>query len=178
MGSIPIYPKPASSGSGAIALIQTIVADGSGFGVSFLNIPQTYTHLELRCLTASVSGPSSLALRFNDDSGTSYLYGYTLNTNGTVTGLGGTLSSDALCGLTGEAGFFASTRISIPGYSSTTLPKSYVFDSFVATSDVAISNIQGGGTYLTGTPAITELDIYDASGEIAAGSVFSLYGLQ
>lgn len=61
------------------SIASFIVPSAGTSSVTFANIPQTYSHLQIRALTVSTSASSGAAMTFNFDSGANYkghsLYG-------------------------------------------------------------------------------------------------------
>ena len=66
------------------ALASVTVTNPSGVStITFSSIPQTYTHLQLRCNEVFTSGGYSTQLRFNSDTGSNYSF-HALYTAGTT----------------------------------------------------------------------------------------------
>lgn len=76
---------------GTFESIASAVVDASGASsIDFTNIPQNYTHLQIRVTartTYAGSGLNNIVLRFNDDGGTNYNY-HILYGNGSTTSSG------------------------------------------------------------------------------------------
>ena len=95
--------------------IATVVIDASGAtDITFSNIPQTYTHLQLRLTTrgktVGLTGACVHRLKFNGDSGANYTY-HQLRGNGTGAGAesGSSLSAGCTIGYYPAGGETANT---------------------------------------------------------------------
>lgn len=158
--------------------------------IDFTNIPQTYTHLQLRYLArentgGATSASSQLAMRFNSDSGNSYslhrLYG-----NGSSALSDGYASSTPLTsirvsGLNGSsatASSFAGGVIDILDYKNTnknTTVRSLCGGDLNDTNGFIFFN--SGAWY--NTAAVSRITITSLGAvDFAANSSFALYGVQ
>lgn len=148
---------------------QTLASTASS--VTFSTIPQTYTHLHLVILTAG-SATGNININFNGDVGSTYSYSI-VGGNGTSA-----FASKATAQTAGEIGAVSTTPgtycLDIAGYSSTTLTKSST--STLVTNGPPYSEVVG--TNWNNTAAITSIVFTPSTGTLAAGSIFSLYGLQ
>jgi len=72
------FPKGTTLWDGTTATsafdsLGTVIVSSATSAVTFSNIPATYTHLHIRCLTRGVTGSTCpVYLRVNSDSGTNY----------------------------------------------------------------------------------------------------------
>lgn len=66
--------------------IQTVTLSGNQLQIDFDSIPQTYTHLQLRCSirNSEATTDSQTTFRFNDDSGANYSSHYIRGTGASV----------------------------------------------------------------------------------------------
>lgn len=160
----------SSNPSGPGTLISKQVLGAGAASVTFASIPQTFTTLKL--FVSSVSANVGLLqINFNGDSGTTYSNNrFIMNFTGTASTTGEFGDTGALVGsLNTNAGSF---EITFSNYSSTQNPKTFFSIGVGATFQVT------GGIW--GSAAgITQMVLTNsAGGNFAAGSVFSLYGIQ
>ncbi len=157
--------------------------------VEFTNIPQTYTHLQLRMLTRSsevTSGQDSLAFRLNGDSGTNYAWHY-LQGNGASVAVGA--GTNFNCGILGAqsssghtAGMFSAFVADFLDYRNT--------NKFKTVRSLGGNDTNGTGTepghirfsssLWRNTNAITSIRIASAGDfarSLVANCQFALYGV-
>ena len=157
--------------------------------VEFTNIPQTYTHLQLRMLTRSsevTSGQDSLAFRLNGDSGTNYAWHY-LQGNGASVAVGA--GTNFNCGILGAqsssghtAGMFSAFVADFLDYRNT--------NKFKTVRSLGGNDTNGTGTepghirfsssLWRNTNAITSIRIAsggDFARSLVANCQFALYGV-
>jgi hypothetical protein len=179
--------------TGAMFAIQTItISSASATSITFSNIPQTYTHLQLRLSARTTSSPGGtnipITLQFNNSSvaGQYYDIHYLLADGtsvlgGTASGYGGILFERSTTA-TAATGTFGMAIVDVLEYTNTNKNK-----SVRALSGVDV-NSDGNvwltsGTYLQNT-AITSLTVATSngsggtSGNWAVGSSFALYGIK
>lgn len=165
-------------------LINSNVLTSSAASVTFSSIPATYTDLVLRCSIRSndVTGNPDGYIRINGSTSA-------LGSTTTLAGTGAAAASysytaqanvkliTTLNGSNSTANTFASTEIYIPNYAGTTDNK--VVSSFAAQEGNVASPV-----YITAhaglwraTTAISQIDYFPASGNLASGSSFYLYGI-
>lgn len=187
------FPKSRSLLAGNAAydpaatwLIQRITATGGETTITFSSIPQTYKHLQLRCIvkdtyTAS-NGVQTIGIRFNSDSGSNYA-GHNLRGNGTAAAAGGGASSTIIdsrpiISVYGNlANYYGAAIIDIHDYASTTKYKtvrSFNGADINGSGEVALSS----GLWMN-TAAISTITIVPANGpDFAANCHFALYGIK
>lgn len=68
--------------------IATVTLSGTSSSFSFTSIPNTYTHLQLRCFLKAGSGDNDITFQFNSDTGSNYSY-HTLYGTGSAAGADG-----------------------------------------------------------------------------------------
>jgi hypothetical protein len=167
--------------SGSYDSIATVTVGSGGVGsISFTSIPSTYTHLQIRGIGRSATTNNAWRVRFNGDSGSNYSRHYSFGDgsgtqyltaiNQTSIGLGVFSTSSQ------STGVFTSTAFDILDYRNTsknsTLRAVTGFDN------------NGSGTvgWFSGawfnTAAVTSLEIFVDSGNIAEYSSFALYGIK
>lgn len=169
-----------------IWIASQTVGSGGAASVTFSNIPQTFTHLQLRCFTRTTenAGSGGMDIRLNGDSGSNYYRYHVLFGNGTsaASGAGGIQTSAQIgdfVGQTGLANTYCSLIVDFLDYRNTAKNKVirslYGFDlngsgivammSSMWISTAAINSIQVGPlTY--------------ASANLVQNSRFDLYGIQ
>jgi hypothetical protein len=178
--------KRIAADTGAMYSLQSVIVGSAGLAsLTFSNIPQTYTHLQIRVTGRStVSGTGdNLYMRFNGDTGSSYrlhqLYG-----DGTSIYSGATGSLDtsffniALSGSTSASNIFGAGTVDILDYTNTN--KNKVFRSLSGSNYNGASLgfvIFRSGLWVN-TAAITSITCYPGSGSFAQNSIISLYGLK
>lgn len=160
--------------------IQTVIVPSSGqASVTFSNIPNTYTHLQLRCLYQVNGTDTDFSLRFNTDSGSNYtkhqLYG-----TGSTTGASASTSQTSIAGGVSQSttSYFSSAIIDILDYTNT--------NKYTTVRTLTGSDANGSGSvYLRSglwlnTAAITSIIIIPTSGAtiINQYSHFALYGIR
>jgi hypothetical protein len=156
--------------------------------VSFTNIPQTYTHLQIRYnARASFAGPSSsIYVIFNNltaandysyhqiaSTGTGALTRWNAANNNT------TILVSAIPAATGLANTFGAGIIDIFDYSSTTKRKMFkalIGQNQNATTPGVVGFSSGQALTLAASTALTQIDLY-FDGAAVNGSTFSLYGI-
>lgn len=163
-------------------LISTQVLSSTG-NVTFSSIPQGYKHLQLRVVardaTAS-SGNTSLFMRFNGATGSSYTQHSVYGAGSTPSSSGSSSAQTALYvgpvpTNTGNAGQFIALVADILDYTNTN--KNAVLRVFSGTTGGASTQVGlYSGAYLSAS-AVSQIDIYTSSG-LVSGSRFSLYGVR
>jgi hypothetical protein len=136
-----------------------------------------YTDLVLVANTIIASGSTfpECSLRFNNDTTTKYSNLYLLGTGSSVISGRGSDYNYADCGyLSANSGFPNTRIINIMNYSNTTTNKTIVSRA---------SSVNGGqviayANLWRNTAAINSITVFTQSGNYAAGSTFSLYGIK
>jgi hypothetical protein len=161
--------------------IASAVVDASGQGIiTFSNIPQNYTHLQLRIVarTLGSGGTQEQYLRFNDLE-TGYNSRQFAGNGSILAGYGNQYSTVIFLARTPDtsvtANFFATTIIDILDYASSTKTKSVRSTSgWDANGSGEIWHSSGISTT---TNPITQLT-YRSNQNYIQGSQFSLYGIR
>lgn len=156
--------------------IATVTVGTATNTITFSSIPQTYTHLQLRCLVFGDAIGNTSNQRFNADSGGTNYYCHRLFGNGSTAG----------------AGAFAN-QMYFPNTGSATMPGVAVIDYLDYTNtnknktvralEGADDNSTGGFlTFWSGlwssTAAINTITISLPTTNYRSGSVFALYGIK
>jgi hypothetical protein len=163
--------------SGAYDSIATVNASGQS-SITFSSIPQTYTHLQLRCFLNNTGGNISTGLTFNGSGGSNYarhvLYGDgTSALTAAVTSVG----SSTFTQYSGStSNIFHASIIDILDYTNTNKNKTV--------RSLNGADYNGSGSILFGsavwmvTDAISSLTVVTAGSTWSANSSFALYGIK
>lgn len=186
MTSIPgIYASQISghlwAPSGAYDALGTItVPSGGSASVSFVGIPQTYTHLQVRSIIRAATANDALRLQFNSDTGSNYSRHY-LYGNGT-SAIAASASSAASIGTgvfansSSTSGVFTGLIIDILDYTNTSKNTTVRTLSGYDTNGSGYLGLYSGAWF--NTAAITSLNMFMDSGNIDQYSQFALYGIK
>ena len=187
MPNIGFWAVAGSGGgaAGAYELISTTTLTGTSASIVFSSLTQSYKHLHLRItMRGDVAATQTpFYLRLNSDSGTNYSRHW-LRSDGSST-----LSANAgngesaiwqnyTLGASSTSSAFTSAIIDILDYSSNnknTTVRTVIGSHGGSGGHTAVS-LSSGGWY--NTAAVTNLNMYLASGNFIAGSRFSLYGVK
>ncbi len=161
--------------------IQTITTTGLTGSIDFTSIPQTYKHLQIRCLSAGQTN-TNVRMRFNNDSGTNYSY------HGIQAGTGYGSSVYANYGTSqtsimlfdqqlNSSTYYNATICDILDYSSTVKNKQSATQSGVQPNSTNFFLYFESGLWRSNS-AITQITIYPFSNSFYAGSTFALYGIK
>ncbi len=160
-------------------LISSQVLSANATSVTFSSIPQGYKHLQLRWTAKNTSTSTTMTLRVNDISTSSYTNHYMTANGSTIgaanfTGSGGVILPFAMPSSTTTSAFGQGIA-DILDYTSTAKhkPVRYVAGVGMNTSQRGVGV---GGGVLVDTPAITSLTLLTGANNFAVGSRFSLYG--
>lgn len=178
LGSFP-------TASGAYELIESQILTGTASNIAFVSIPQTYKHLQLRIVSKTNSAGNSdrVALRFNNDSGTSsYSAHWIIGEGGSmVSQYSGATENKADFGVTATsntASSFGVSVVDILDYTSTSKFKTFRSLSGLTSSTSSSSTIRLVSGLYRNTSAVSRLDIVNYSVNYIAGCRFSLYGIK
>ncbi|NDF98324.1 MAG: hypothetical protein EB101_05255 [Chitinophagia bacterium] len=167
--------------------IATVVLGSTSTTVDFTNIPQNYTHLQIRATARSaypgVSTVGSPQLRFNDDSNTNYSnhrFG-TFQSGNFADGEGNEAQAGGIAWIsaaTATTGIFGAFVMDILDYSNT--------NKYKTVRTIAGVDLNGGGGWAAhtsngwrSTSAITKISFLEqANYGWIANSQFALYGIR
>lgn len=165
--------------------ISTYIATGGETTITLGSIPNTFKHLQLRCIskdtyTAS-DGTQESAIRFNGDTGSNYA-GHRIRGNGSTVASGGsgsvTVMDRSLLNVYGNLpNIFAVTIIDVLDYASTTKNKTIKSISGGDINNTGGQITLGSGLWMS-TSAVTSIAISGWISGCAAGSIFALYGIK
>jgi hypothetical protein len=188
MSFIPLGVLAASGGGSAPSFesIATYTATGGETTITLSSIPQTFKHLQLRCITKDAytasSGAQELGIRFNGDSGSNYST-HRLQANSAVIAQSGSASTaiidrSPIINIYGNlSNYYGAAIVDIHQYSSTSQYKT--LRSFTGadwnTPDGKMA--MSSGSWMN-TAAITSIAITGFISGAAAGSKYALYGIK
>ena len=169
--------------TGAMFPIGMYQLNAATASITFSNIPQTYTHLQLRSLSQRTdANGDGLIVRFNSDTGSNYNNHY-FNGNGSAVGAGflntGVWATGCYTGFSSgtSAGAFAGTICDILDYTNT--------NKYTTTRSLSgwSNNSSGEGVGMSSglwrsTAAITSITIIDPSTNLNTYSSYALYGIK
>ncbi len=166
-----------------IPIATTTVGSGGASSVSFTNIPNTYSHLQVRFLArqTSASGTQAYYLEVNGDTGNSYtnhfLYGNgsTVTAEGYVTGNFNGFGPMYITG-TADSNIYSVGIIDILDYANTN--KNKTIRGLHGHDANGSGNIYLTSTGWLSTSAISSLKFFRTSSTIAQYSQIALYGIK
>jgi hypothetical protein len=163
--------------------IATTTLNVSTADVTFSNIPQNYTHLQLRTFGRVNAGDSyQLFAQFNGDTGSNYSFHY-LYGNGSTVASGGASSQNyaslgSLAGSSSTAGVFTASVCDILDYTNTNKFKTSKAISGSDRNTTPSYAFMPSGNWRS-TAAITSIKLFsEASASFVQYSSFALYGIK
>jgi len=162
--------------------LQVITVGAAGASsVTFTNIPNTYTHLQIRAIQRNVSTNGYTRMQFNNDTASNYSVHY-LDGDGASALAGGTANNDhayfGYSGTSSNSSIYGVAIVDILDYANTNKYKtSRTFNGI---------DVNGSGGYVElgssswrSTSAITSIKIaFGAGTNFAQYSQFALYGVK
>lgn len=153
--------------------IQAITLTSTASAVDFTGIPQNFTDLVIIFNGTLSSGTSVYGIRYNSDAGSNYSWTSIRSDGSAATSTRDTNSTRILCGWIGTSQ--VTEIIQIQNYANITTNK----------TNITRNNSTAASTYVSAnvglwrnTAAITSVRILPDSSTFAAGSTFTLYGIQ
>jgi hypothetical protein len=171
------YATPVTTANN-YASIATIAVSASINSVTFTNIPQNYSHLQLRCFGRSASGTySQLDMNINGDASNAYTY-HTMYGDGANAGAGASnprSNIPQIADLIGTANTPGVSVVDILDYTATTKFKTV---RWLYGHDLNGSGLVGigGSAYMNVSP-VTAITLTGRSQNIGQYSHFALYGI-
>ena len=166
--------------------IQTTTLTGNQTTITFSSIPATFTHLQLRIFARTNrtgNDFANLLIRFNNDTGSNYVYhdlfadGATVTASGTATQT--SITANRLTGPTATANVFGAIIVDVLDYTSTNKNKT------IRALGGADNNGSGAlsfssGLYFATPVAINRIDLTTIAGtfDFVQYSSFALYGIK
>jgi hypothetical protein len=166
--------------------IQTVTLSSNSTTVTFNNIPQNYTHLQLRCFakaSTTVNAVSNTFISFNNDGGSNYTYHYLRGNGSSVTSIAatsqtGVLVNDATVGSNSTfANMFGTYIVDLLDYTNTNKNKTVRILSGADINNLATVQIGLGSSLWLNTASITRIDLSSTSNFVQYSN-FALYGIR
>jgi hypothetical protein len=159
---------------------QTVGSGGTG-GITFNNIPQTFTDLMVYSSTRNTtSGIQSLYLRLNNDGTALYSDTIVTGNNGGSGSGGDTGGSAGIIGVVPDTTYTSNTFSNdftyLPNYTSSNF-KQYIADGTAENNSSTAYYLRLVAGLYRSTNAITSLTVLPGGGNFAQYSTFSLYGV-
>lgn len=176
----PVFSQLRAAG---LTLIET--KSGAAASYDFTNIPQEFSHLRIVLVSRGDNASLNVGLyaRFNNDTAANYDHQIFYNNSTTVAGVAAAAATSAQVGsvpaATSTAGQAAAATLDIPAYSGTTFRKTTISQSGMFRTEGTATTYEAAvfaGNWRS-TAAITRITLFPSSGNFAAGSVCSLYGM-
>jgi hypothetical protein len=183
LGIIASSFRSAAGPVGAYDALATVTPNGSVSSVSFVGIPSTYKHLQIRMIVQSTYTGASTSymypIRCNGDAGNNYSM-HSIRGNGSSVSASGSGSRDNMFAgdfpTANVSNTFGTIIIDILDYQNTSKYKTF------RTLEGYDVNGSGQVNYTSGswqsTAAITSITLPDAYLNWSAGSSFALYGIK
>lgn len=167
--------------------IETVIGNGTSGYITFNNIPQTYTHLYIigqGKSNAAAILETLFSIQFNTVVGASYEFQLMKGQNATASASSSVGATGIYFGYipagTSVAKHAAIIEILIPNYTNTDFNKQTLSRELhmpnTTLADFSLS-IGAGQINISGTNAITRIDLIAQSGNWINGSTFTLYGM-
>ena len=184
LGILAVAGAGAAGGGGAFDLLETTVLSTATGEITFTNLGaySAYKHLQIRLTVRGVNGSTfpELRMKINNDSTAANYAAHALR------GYGSGVDSSATTGVawmrignapkTTTTSAFGVSVIDILDFSSTNKNKTVRTLSGYTADGYDDIRLQSG--LWASTSAVTEIDIFSSSFDLAAGSRFSLYGIK
>jgi hypothetical protein len=158
------------------SIATTTVGAGNASNIEFTNIPQTYTHLQIRGILRNTTAIANNRIQFNSDTGANYSW-HELYGDGASAGSGA--SSGASYMYAGNhpttSSTFAVYVIDILDYRDTNKFKTVRTLSGYDLNGSGVVGLRSGNW--RSTSAITSIKLYPGSDSFAQYSSFALYGV-
>jgi len=166
--------------SGLTLIASTEVTGSAVSAITFNNIPGTYRSLFVTGIIRPATDLVYLAMRFNNDSGTNYVYATTSHATGAERNAGSVGATEFRISnetdtMGNDASFAYPVELWVHAYAETTLYTPYTGLTAGETGGGAYDITKTGGWYES-TSAVTRLDFFMSSGNIDVGSFLTLYG--
>jgi hypothetical protein len=162
---------------GAFESIAVATVTSADATITFSNIPQNYTHLQLRTYSQSSTGAPA-RIRFNSDSGSNYaLHVIQGNSASVGTGGGGAQSGIDAIIQSNSSNVFGASIVDILDYTNTSKNKTIKSQAGYETNSNGTVYLYSG--LWLNTAAISTITLTDSSGgNFTTYSQFALYGIR
>lgn len=186
---MPIIGIVASSITNALwpansfeSIATSTVSTGGVTSVTFSSIPQTHSHLQIRCRAKSTNGGPALTVQYNGDSTVNYRSHY-LETNGAtvISNMGGT-NTYGYAGYPTPGGaastMFSSTIIDVLDYTDTNKFKTARCLTGYDTNNTVDGYLDAFSHVWLSTSAVNSITLTIQTEAFVVGSTFALYGVK
>ena len=188
LGGAKVWPSAATSTGGFESIATVTVGAGGASSIEFVDIPQTFAHLQVRWIGQSNRGTyatDNLWVRLNTDSGSNYAH-HELRGDGASAGSFGYASQtkqyvSGVIGTTQQANSFGAGVIDILDYTSTS--KNKTIRVFAGKDNNGTYAGVGGyvqvasGLYFATPAAVSTVTLIAEYGNWQQFSTFALYGI-
>lgn len=154
-------------------IASSVVGSSGATSIIFNNIPQTFTHLQIRGFASTNSGSTAALLQFNSDSAANYAYHFLIGDGSSPTSGGVTSSTSIVFNAQTTSAFFASEIIDILDYTNTNKNKTVKVVNGYDNNTSGFIHFRSG--LWTSTSAITTISI--SSTTFQQFTRFDLYGI-
>jgi hypothetical protein len=172
------------SPDGAFDALSTVTVPSGGLAsIDFVGIPNTYKHLQIRCIeniTNSFNDQGYSSLQFNGDTTSSYSR-HQLTGDGSSSGAYGAGSlTNAVYGfaylVNATSSYMAANIIDVLDYSSSTKTKTIRSLNGMDFNGSGFLGLFSGGWFKT--EPVTSIKLFNTTGSFRQNSTFSLYGVK
>jgi S-adenosylmethionine:tRNA-ribosyltransferase-isomerase (queuine synthetase) len=152
--------------------IATATASGSTTSITFSSIAGTYTDIVLISNAKATVAGANLAFRLNSDSATNYSATLLKGNGSTASSFKYTNGADGRIGEYND-NQFGTYITNFQNYSNTT-----TYKTVLSRSNVANDHTSAWVSLWRSSSAVNSISVVSASGNIASGSTFTLYGIK
>jgi hypothetical protein len=192
MGAISLKNKsksgnltaPGDVDPGAMIPIATVTLSSQATNIDFTNIPQNYTHLQVRGVGNVIHTGldyGDLSVNFNGDTGTNYTW---TRMRGNSTNVGTDLQTTYasaravyMCLTTSASSFYGSTIIDLLDYSNASKYKT-MYSIGGTDFNASGSGIGSTASIWANTNPITSIRFSSSNGDFRANTTLALYGIK
>jgi len=166
-----------STQTAAMDFLSIVNVNSAVSSITFNNIPQTYSHLQIRAYHQTTSSAESYG-QFNGDTGANYKihYMYGSGAGGYASGAGSAVNNFSFNYSGGTGSVFGVSITEILDYTSATKYKVTRSIGGCDTNGAGLAIVYSG-LWMNQNP-ITSIKLFQASGNFAAYSSFGLYGIK
>ena len=175
---------PGDVDPGAMIPIATVTLSSQTTNIDFTNIPQDYTHLQIRGVGNVIYAGldyGDLSLNFNSDTGANYSWtrmrGNSSNVNTDLQTGYSSARAVYMCLTTSSSSFYGSTIIDILDYSNASKYKT-AYSMGGIDFNAAGSGVGSTSSLWLNTNRITSIRCSSSNGDFRANATFALYGIK
>ena len=187
LNGFPKYPSmwDQSTYAATFDCIGTVVLSSTQSSIIFAGIPQTYTNLQLRCLTQQNTSVG-IRITFNGVTASSYNYHYmytdpnasTMNSNNSTAASYASVLTTVHTAASTDTYSYSPLIVDIPDYTSPNKYKVLKYMGGTDTNGGGNRGVEWGGASLMNNAAITTITITTGGTSFSSASRFDLYGLK